>query len=138
MLADVRLGFQQRAIGDLLRRKRPEALAILAGLRNDQLDGVAVKPDRRVIVILEINVDGNNSRIVERILAENFFFIAVSPEIRIGNDRKVLMRVARLQRHRIGRRRVLSLSPRGAGKQHCEYENSPKHGLAGYDAPSAE
>ena len=133
--ANIGIGRQERAIGDVFRGKKAQTLAILAGLRNYQLNGFRVKANRRVIIVPEINFNGHNTRSINGILAEDFFFVALSPEVWIRDDGQVLMRVARLQGHRIrGRSRALGKRP--GGQKHHEGKSRSEHDLVGYDAPS--
>ncbi len=109
--ANIGVGRQKRAIGYVLGRKCAQTLAILPGLRNDQLDRSGVEANRNVIVILEIDIDGDDAGGVERILAEDFLLVALGAEIGVGHNGQVLMRVAGRQRHRV-RRRALCLMRR--------------------------
>ena len=100
--ANIGVGRQERAVGDFLRRKGVQTLAVLAGLRNNQLDRSSVQADGDVIVILKIDIDRDDACTVERILAEGLLGIAGSSDIGVGDDGQVLMRVAGAQRHRVG------------------------------------
>ena len=62
-----------------LREKEAQTLAVLAGLRNNQLDRSGVKANRHVIVVPEIDIDGDDAGGVERIFAENFFACSARP-----------------------------------------------------------
>src|ERR1700730_18872519 len=73
---NIGIGRQERAIRDLLGRKRTQALAFLVGLRNYQLDRSRVEANRDAVVVPEIDIDGDDAGVVERILAENLFAVS--------------------------------------------------------------
>ena len=131
--ANIGIGSQERAIGDFFGGKEAQTLAILAGLRNDQLDGFRVNANRHFVVVPEINIDGDNACGVDRIFTENFFLVTLGAEIRIGDNGQVLMRVACGQRHWVGRR---SLGQRANRQEHHDGKDCAEHNLVGYDAPS--
>jgi len=133
MRANVGGGCQKRAVGDVLGRKGTQTLALPVGLRNDELDRSGGQANRHIVVVPEIDVNGDDASGVERILSENFFAVARSPDIGVGDDGQVLMRVAGAQRHGVGRR---ALAQRAKREEDRDSKNCAEHSLVGYDAPS--